>query len=105
MYLHKENRELFRDAILLASQKLEDIDITFTEHLGEARRKKLKYNILKPIADELGLVIGNFDSVESDKNLNHYDFYYDSVVGDRVSNAIPPYVKLETSLMSYAFPT
>lgn len=150
MYLHKENRELFRDAILLASQKLEvsediiekdyyvtlilkklssieypvvfkggtslskafqiidrfseDIDITFTEHLGEARRKKLKYNILKPIADELGLVIGNFDSVESDKNLNHYDFYYDSVVGDRVSNAIPPYVKLETSLMSYAFP-
>ena len=151
MYLHKENRELFRDAILLTSQKLEvsedivekdyfvtlilkklsaieypvvfkggtslskafqvidrfseDIDITFTEHLGEARRKKLKYNILKPIADELGLVIRNFDSIESDKNLNHYDFYYESVVCDRVINAIPPYVKLETSLMSYAFPT
>lgn len=151
MYLHKENRELFRDAILLTSQKLEvsedivekdyyvtlilkklssieyptvfkggtslskafrvidrfseDIDITFTEHLGEARRKKLKYKILKPIADELGLVIRNFDSVESDKNLNHYDFYYESVVGDRVINAIPPYVKLETSLMSYSFPT
>lgn len=151
MYLHKENRELFRDAILLTSQRLEvsedivekdyyvtlilkklsaieypvvfkggtslskafqvidrfseDIDITFTEHLGEARRKKLKYNILKPIADELGLVIRNFDSIESDKNLNHYDFYYESVVGARVINAIPPYVKLETSLMSYAFPT
>lgn len=69
------------------------------------RRKKLKYKILKPIADELGLVIGNFDTIESDKNLNHYDFYYESVVGDRVINAIPPYVKLETSLMSYAFPT
>lgn len=151
MYLHKENRELFRDAILLASEKMgvsedivekdyyvtlilkklslieypvvfkggtslskafhvidrfsEDIDITFTEHLGEARRKKLKYNVLKKIGDELGLVIRNFDSIESDKNLNHYDFYYDSVVGDRVINAIPPYVKLETSLMSYAFPT
>ena len=151
MYLHKENRELFRDAILLTSERLgvsedivekdyyvtlilkklssieypvvfkggtslskafrvidrfsEDIDITFTEHLGEARRKKLKYKILKPIADELGLVIRNFDSVESDKNLNHYDFYYESVVGDRVINAIPPYVKLETSLMSYSFPT
>lgn len=151
MYLHKENRALFRDAILLTSQRLEvsedivekdyyvtlilkklslieypvvfkggtslskafqvidrfseDIDITFTEHLGEARRKKLKYNILKPIADELGLVIRNFDSIESDKNLNHYDFYYESVVGDRVINPIPPYVKLETSLMSYAFPT
>ena len=60
---------------------------------------------MKPIADELGLVIRNFDSIESDKNLNHYDFYYESVVGDRVINAIPPYVKLETSLMSYAFPT
>ena len=43
--------------------------------------------------------------MESDKNLNHYDFYYESVVGDRVLNAIPHYVKLETSLMSYAFPT
>lgn len=151
MYLHKENRELFRDAILLTSERLgvsedivekdyyvtlilkklssseypvvfkggtslskafrvidrfsEDIDITFTEHLGEARRKKLKYKILKPIADELGLIIRNFDFVESDKNLNHYDFYYESVVGDRVINAIPPYVKLETSLMSYSFPT
>ena len=151
MYLHKENRELFRDVILLTSQKLEvsedivekdyyvtsilkklseidypivfkggtslskafnvidrfseDIDITFTEHLGEARRKKLKYNIIKPIADDLELNIRNFNSVESDKNLNHYDFYYESVVDDRVLNAIPHYVKLETSLMSYAFPT
>lgn len=151
MYLHKENKELFRDVILLTSQKLEvsedivekdyyvtlilkklsqidypivfkggtslskafnvidrfseDIDITFSEHLGEARRKKLKYKILKPIADELGLVIRNFDSVESDKNLNHYDFYYEPVAGDRVINAILPYVKLEMSLMSYSFPT
>ena len=83
----------------------EDIDITFTEHLGEARRKKLKYTILKPIADDLGLTIRNFDLIQSDKNLNQYDFYYESVVGDRVINAIPSYVKLETSLMSYSFPT
>lgn len=86
MYLHKENRELFRDVILLVSERSEvsedivekdyyvtmilkklskidypvvfkggtslskafhvidrfseDIDITFTEHLGEARRIK-----------------------------------------------------------------
>lgn len=151
MYLHKDNRELFRDVILLVSERSEvsedivekdyyvtmilkklseidypvvfkggtslskafhvidrfseDIDITFTEHLGEARRKKLKYNILKPIADELSLDIRNFNMIESDKNLNHYDFYYESVVNDRIANAIPPYVKLETSLMSYAFPT
>ena len=151
MYLHKENRDLFRDAILLTSERLnvsedivekdyyvtlilqklavmdypvvfkggtslskayklidrfsEDIDITFTEHLGEARRKKLKYNILKPIADELGLEIKNFNLIQSDRDLNHYDFYYESVVGDRVSNPIPVYVKLETALKSYAFPT
>ena len=151
MYLHKEDKELFRDIILLTSQKLgisedivekdyyvtlilkklskikypvvfkggtslskafnvlnrfsEDIDITFSEHLGEARRKKLKYNILQPIAEELGLIIRNFDTIESDKNLNHYDFYYESIVGNHLINAIPPYVKLETALMSYAFPT
>ena len=114
MYLHKEDKELFRDIISLTSQKLgisedivekdyyvtlilkklskikypvvfkggtslskafnvlnrfsEDIDITFSEHLGEARRKKLKYNILQPIAEELGLIIRNFDTIESDKN-------------------------------------
>ena len=29
MYLHKENRELFRDAILLASQKLEVSEVSW----------------------------------------------------------------------------
>ena len=48
-------------------------------------------------------MIRNFDSIESVRNPNHYDFYYESVVGDRVISAIPSYVKLETSLMSYAF--
>ena len=28
----------------------EDIDITFSEHIGASRRKKLKYDILKPIS-------------------------------------------------------
>lgn len=150
MYLHKENRDLFHDAILLASQKLEvsgdivekdyyvtmilkklseseypvvfkggtslskafhvidrfseDIDITFAEYLGKARRKNLKHKVLQGIADELGLDIRNFQLTESNRNLNCYDFYYESVVGDRLINAIPPYVKLETSLQSYAFP-
>ena len=80
----------------------EDIDITFTEHLGEKRRKKLKYNILKPIADALGLEITNWDSIESDKEYNHYDMAYDSIVDDPF---LDTYVKLETALMSYAFPT
>ena len=150
MYLHTEDRNLFRDVILLTSQKLnvsedivekdyyvtlilyelsksnfpivfkggtalskafhvidrfsEDIDITFSEHIGESRRKKLKYNIIKPASEKIGLDIKNWDTIESDKNLNHYDLYYNSVAGDELLNALPPYVKLETSLMAYAFP-
>ena len=50
----------------------EDIDITFAEHIGESRRKKLKYNILKPISEELGMPIENWDSIESDKDYNYY---------------------------------
>lgn len=46
MYLHKENRELFRDAILLASQKLEvSEDIVEKDYLIYMRfnnRKKIK---------------------------------------------------------------
>lgn len=80
----------------------EDIDITFTEHLGENKRKNLKYNILKPIADELGLEITNWGSIESDKDYNHYDMAYFSIVEDPF---LASYVKLETALMSYAFPT
>ena len=79
----------------------EDIDVTFTEHLGANKRKKLKYNILKPIADELGLEITNWESIESDKEYNHYDMAYSSIVEDPF---LASYVKLETALMSYAFP-
>lgn len=103
MYLHKEDRELFKDMIRYVSEKAnirediiekdyyvtllllelsqieypvvfkggtslskayrvidrfsEDIDITFTEHLGEARRKKLKYKVMRPISEKLGLTI------------------------------------------------
>ena len=38
----------------------EDIDITFTEHIGEARRKKLKYKIMKTISEELALPVFGF---------------------------------------------
>ena len=150
MYLHEENRDLFRDLISLVAemsgirtdiiekdyyvvmllQELakidypvvfkggtslskaygvidrfsEDIDITFTEHIGASRRKKLKYNVMKPISEKLGLKIVNWNSIESNKNLNHYDYSYDTVV-DEADGSVPPYVKIETSLMSYSFPT
>lgn len=76
----------------------EDVDITFTEHLGEARRKKLKYQVLKPIADKLGLTIRNWDSIESDKNYNAYFFAY-KPISEYCSDAIRPEVKLETFLL------
>lgn len=82
----------------------EDIDITFTEHIGGSRRKKLKYNVLKPIAEKLGLRIINWDFIESDKDLNQYDFAYDSVINNG-NEGIPSFVRIETSLMSYSFPT
>ena len=150
MYLHKDNKELFRDIVQLTSERLhvaedivekdyyvtmilgvlanakysvvfkggtslskafgvidrfsEDIDITFTEHLGENRRKRLKYEILQPISEELGLEIKNWNSIESDKDYNHYDYYYESVSTNPLGT-LSPYVKLETALMSYAFPT
>ena len=150
MYLHKENRELLRDAILLTSQKLEvsedivekdyyvtmilkklsecpypvvfkggtslskafhvidrfseDIDITFEEHLGEARRKKIKYQLLQPISEDLDLAIDNWKFIESDKDYNHYDFLYGSVCSED-KRGLRPYVKLETALMSYSYPT
>ena len=151
MYLHKENKELFRDIISIVSERKnvttdivekdyyvtmilyllsqkeieiifkggtslskaygvidrfsEDIDITFKEHLGESRRKKLKYNILKPIAEDLEIEIKNWKDIESDKNYNHYDFYYNSVSDNSNFSGLSPFIKLETALMSYSFPT
>lgn len=82
----------------------EDIDITFSAHIGEARRKKLKYNILKPISDELGMPIENWNTIESDKDYNFYLFGYQSI-SDYPSEGIMSGVKLETALASYSFPT
>ncbi len=81
----------------------EDIDITFTKHIGSAQRKKLKYDVIGKISEELDLPILNWDKIESDKDYNHYDFKYESVA--EVENPLPPTVILETALMSYAFPT
>lgn len=82
----------------------EDIDITFSEHIGESRRKKLKYNILKPISDELGLPISNWDQIQSDRDYNYYLFEYQPL-DDFPEAGIMPGIKLETALQSYSFPT
>ena len=82
----------------------EDIDVTFSEHIGASRRKKLKYNILKPVSDELGMPIENWASIESDKDYNYYLYGYHPV-SDYPVEGITPGVKLETALVSYSFPT
>ena len=82
----------------------EDIDITFDEHIGEARRKKLKNQILKGISEELCMPISNWENTQSDRDYNAYYFAYESVWNledDRMLSS----VKLETALGSYAFPT
>ena len=82
----------------------EDIDITFNEHIGENRRKKLKNVVLKEIGETLGMPIVNWQDTQSDRDYNAYLFAFDSVL-DFQDDRLPQYVKLETALASYSFPT
>ena len=82
----------------------EDIDITFSEHIGEDRRKKLKNITLKGISEELEMPISNWFDTQSDRDYNAYKFAYESVFGLE-DDRLPQYVKLETALGSYSFPT
>ena len=82
----------------------EDIDITFTEHLGDKRRKKLKYDVMKALADELHLSITNWDKIQSNRDLNAYTFYYEPLFNENYAALIKG-VKVETALASYSFPT
>ena len=58
----------------------EDIDITFSEHIGENRRKKLKHVVLKGISEMLGMPIVNWQDTQSDRDYNAYLFAYESVL-------------------------
>ena len=80
----------------------EDVDISFTEHIGASRRKKLKHQIIAPIAQKLGLTISNFDNAQSDRDLNNYDFVYTPLF--KSAPHIIPTVKVETSLITAVFP-
>lgn len=89
-------------ALKVINRFSEDIDISFSEHIGASRRKKLKYNVIAPIANKLGLVITNFDKTQSDRDINNYIFEYKPLCN---SNAhIVPAVKVETSLITAVFP-
>ncbi|MDO4939221.1 MAG: nucleotidyl transferase AbiEii/AbiGii toxin family protein [Lachnospiraceae bacterium] len=82
----------------------EDIDITFSVHIGEARRKKLKNTVIKSISETLNMPIFNWDSTQSDRDYNEYRFSYESVFNID-DDRIPDSVKMETALGSYSFPT
>ena len=82
----------------------EDIDITFTEHLGDKRRKKLKYDVMKATSDELHLPIKNWDFIQSDRDLNSYYFDY-TYLFEPANEQLREGVKVETALASYSFPT
>ena len=81
----------------------EDVDITFSEHIGAARRKKIKYSIVESISKELDIPISNFNDTESDKDLNCYLFQYKSMETE-IAEELLPEVRLEVSLNSYSFP-
>ena len=82
----------------------EDIDITFTEHLGDKRRKKLKYDVMKATSEELYLPIKNWEYIQSDRDLNSYYFDYNYLF-EPTNEQIREGVKVETALASYSFPT
>ena len=89
-------------ALKVINRFSEDIDISFSEHIGASRRKRLKYNVIAPIAEKLGLVITNFDKTQSDRDINNYIFEYKPLCN---SNAhIVPAVKVEISLVTAVFP-
>ncbi len=59
-------------AFHVLSRFSEDIDITFSEHIGASRRKKLKNVVISGISKTLNMPISNWDKLQSDRDLNSY---------------------------------
>lgn len=81
----------------------EDIDITIDTKLSQGQMKKLK-EVIKEIAEELGLTIPNIDETRSRRSYNRYKLAYDSVVSEP-DDAVPSEVLMETSFAEVSFPT
>lgn len=82
----------------------EDIDITFKEHIGESRRKKLKNIVLKEISIIIPVALDLIPVCDRHFQFFAYFFSYTSVF-ELEDERLPQYIKLETALGSYAFPT
>lgn len=64
----------------------------------------MKNVVLKGISEEMGMPVANWEETQSDRDNNAYLFSYESVF-DLQDDRLPQYVKLETALGSYFFPT
>ena len=64
----------------------------------------MKNVVLKGISEELGMPVANWEETQSDRDYNAYLFSYESAFGLQ-DDRLPQYVKLETALGSYSFPT
>ena len=87
-----KGRNVFIKGFHVINRFSEDIDITFNEHIGESRRKKLKHVVLKGISEKLGMPIVNWDETQSDRDYNAYFFSYTSVFALE-DERLPQYVK------------
>ena len=81
----------------------EDVDLSFPYHLGDAKRKGLKYKVIKTASDITGIPITNFDSTKGGLDVNQYHFKYNPLFFD-YELSIEPFVRIEVSLMIPAFP-
>ena len=81
----------------------EDIDITIDTKLSQGQMKKLK-EVIKEIADELGLTIPNIDETRSRRSYNRYILEYNSVITEP-DDAFQNAVLMETSFAEVSFPT
>ena len=86
----------------IISRFSEDIDVTFTEHIGGSRRKKLKNDVILGISRTMSVPIANWSETQSDRDVNSYVFDYESLFSPDAK--ISGGVKLETALGSHAFP-
>ena len=81
----------------------EDIDITIDAKLSQGQMKKLK-EVIKDIAERLGLSIPNIDETRSRRSYNRYILEYQSVLSEP-SDAVQTAVLMETSFAEISFPT
>jgi hypothetical protein len=82
----------------------EDIDITFSNHLSQGERRKLKNVTIAGISQELGLPITDWDKTRSRRDYNCYTFAYEPLEGYMPESLISG-VKMEIVLSSLSFPT